>query len=251
VVEGGLLNPLKKLGLTEYEAKAYQALTELGEAEALEISRRSGVPRTRIYDILSRLEAQGLIQRIKGARPALYSPLPPQKALKALRDELVGDLDRALEKVQEIYENRSPMALKEVWLLRGAQTYSAAMELLKEAEKSVLVRMVFLPPQILEEIWSNLREASRRGVEIYLILDTRLLTKLMSRDELMNLANEFKAKILDSLIPFNVIVADFKKALTIYTSIKHLETCFGFLIHELGELGKLVEMHLKELYGRA
>ncbi|RLG09776.1 MAG: hypothetical protein DRN68_00755 [Thaumarchaeota archaeon] len=34
-----IINSLKKLGLTEYEAKTYIALLEHGEADALEISR--------------------------------------------------------------------------------------------------------------------------------------------------------------------------------------------------------------------
>ena len=38
---------LRKLGLTEYEAKSYAALVGLGEASAREVHEASGIPRTR------------------------------------------------------------------------------------------------------------------------------------------------------------------------------------------------------------
>lgn len=58
-----LVHALKKLGLSEYETRACIALVELGKADASEISRRSGAPRTRIYDVLGKLEEVGKIIR--------------------------------------------------------------------------------------------------------------------------------------------------------------------------------------------
>jgi len=51
-MQEGIVEGLRKLGLTEYEAKAYAALVGMGEASAREVHELSGVPRTRIYDIL-------------------------------------------------------------------------------------------------------------------------------------------------------------------------------------------------------
>ncbi|RLI38603.1 transcriptional regulator, partial [Candidatus Bathyarchaeota archaeon] len=98
-----IINSLKKLGLTEYEAKAYIALLERGEADALEISRRSGVPRTRIYDILSKLESNGFIQGLKGSRPMIYIALPPSHTLKPLKDSIVKDLENTLNDLEQVY----------------------------------------------------------------------------------------------------------------------------------------------------
>ena len=49
---------LKKLGLTMYEAQAYVTLTSLISSTATEISEKSGIPRSKIYEVL-----KGLVQK--------------------------------------------------------------------------------------------------------------------------------------------------------------------------------------------
>ncbi|MCC6024161.1 MAG: helix-turn-helix domain-containing protein, partial [Thaumarchaeota archaeon] len=98
-----LVRALRKLGLSEYEARAYIALVELGEADASEISRRSGVPRTRIYDVLGRLESAGIIQKILGSRPVVYSAIPPDRALEPLRRRLFDEVSEAIDRLKLMY----------------------------------------------------------------------------------------------------------------------------------------------------
>jgi len=53
-----MIENLKKLGLSEYEAKVYVTLVGLGKATARE-NEASGVPRTRVYDVIEKLAFQG------------------------------------------------------------------------------------------------------------------------------------------------------------------------------------------------
>ena len=55
-----LLNILKELDLTEYEAKALITLFKFSEADAPTISRNSEIPKTRIYDVLGKLKEKAL-----------------------------------------------------------------------------------------------------------------------------------------------------------------------------------------------
>ena len=43
---------LEKVGLTSYEIRAYTTLLKVGESNASEISQNSGVPYSKIYEIL-------------------------------------------------------------------------------------------------------------------------------------------------------------------------------------------------------
>ena len=43
---------LKGIGLTMYEAQAYVTLTSLIQATTFEVSEKSNIPRSKIYDIL-------------------------------------------------------------------------------------------------------------------------------------------------------------------------------------------------------
>ena len=52
---------LVNFGLSEKEAKVYLACLEIGDASANEISLKSDLPRTLVYDILERLIDSGLV----------------------------------------------------------------------------------------------------------------------------------------------------------------------------------------------
>lgn len=70
-----LVDALLAYGLNEYEGRAYLALLQHGPAVAGDISRRSGIPRPRVYDTLQRLIESSLVAENGGA-PRSYSPLP-------------------------------------------------------------------------------------------------------------------------------------------------------------------------------
>ena len=242
-----IINSLKKLGLTEYEAKAYIALLERGEADALEISRRSGVPRTRIYDILSKLESNGFIQGLKGSRPMIYIALPPSHTLKPLKDSIVKDLENTLNDLEQVYLRSSSPRRYNVWLFRGIQAYGTALRLIDEAEENILVRIVYLPRDILENLLGKLREVKADGIDVYLILDTRILSTSMPKETMSEIVKEFNAEILNSMIPLNGLVLDFKQALLLYVSPALPKNPFAFLIQDIGELGQLIKKHMMDL----
>ncbi|MEJ2150164.1 MAG: helix-turn-helix domain-containing protein, partial [Chloroflexota bacterium] len=54
-----LLTKLVAVGFTEYEAKVYVALLQEYPATGYQISKKSGVPRSMVYEALGRLHARG------------------------------------------------------------------------------------------------------------------------------------------------------------------------------------------------
>ena len=50
------ISVLKGLGLTMYEAQAYLTLTSLISSTASEVAEKSGVPRSKIYDVLKEIK---------------------------------------------------------------------------------------------------------------------------------------------------------------------------------------------------
>ncbi|MCU0861535.1 MAG: helix-turn-helix domain-containing protein, partial [Methanomassiliicoccales archaeon] len=53
---------LMRLGFSEYEAKAYVAMVSIGEGGIAEISQQSGIPRSRVYDVMERLALKGFAE---------------------------------------------------------------------------------------------------------------------------------------------------------------------------------------------
>jgi sugar-specific transcriptional regulator TrmB len=50
-----LLPPLFKLGLTNFEARAYLSLLKQGNVTGYELSKDSGIPSSKIYSVLNHL----------------------------------------------------------------------------------------------------------------------------------------------------------------------------------------------------
>jgi len=63
---------LTKLGLNEKEAKVYLASLELGEANIERISKKSGVKRTTVYDVIDSLTEKGLMSSIIKKKRSFY-----------------------------------------------------------------------------------------------------------------------------------------------------------------------------------
>lgn len=79
---------LIKSGLNEKEARIYLAALELGATSVLEISRKTGLKRTTIYEILPSLIQSGLIsQTSEGKRRRLIAE-SPEKLFNAKKQEL-------------------------------------------------------------------------------------------------------------------------------------------------------------------
>jgi HTH-type transcriptional regulator, sugar sensing transcriptional regulator len=112
----GIVEGLRKLGLTEYEAKAYATLVGSGEATAREVHELCGVPRTRIYDILKDLAAKGFVEYLEGS-PAYYRAVEPDRIMEGLRDELVASIDRSTSELLSL--NLEAHGSSPVWCVRS------------------------------------------------------------------------------------------------------------------------------------
>jgi HTH-type transcriptional regulator, sugar sensing transcriptional regulator len=89
-----VIGRLQHLGMSGYEAKTYLALVGAGEPlNGYEVAKRSGVPRSTVYETLAKLVARGAAFEVRGAGDAVdYLPLP----VKALLDRLGRDYHESL-----------------------------------------------------------------------------------------------------------------------------------------------------------
>lgn len=81
------MEALKKLGLTEIEAKVYLTLLEEGPSLAGHISRKSGIHRRMVYDATERLIKKGLIGYIIQNNRRLFEAVNPERLLALVKEE--------------------------------------------------------------------------------------------------------------------------------------------------------------------
>jgi HTH-type transcriptional regulator, sugar sensing transcriptional regulator len=94
-VNDQLVSTLSDLGLTNYEARVYLALTRRGSSTAAESARIAEIPRQRIYDVLASLVTRGLASARPG-QVTKYVATPPAEAVEAL----VSDHRQRLEQLE-------------------------------------------------------------------------------------------------------------------------------------------------------
>lgn len=111
---------LQQLGLKEYEARCFVGLTRLDTGTAKRLSEITEVPRTRVYDAIRVLEAQGLVE-IQHSSPQRFRAVSLDEATETLRDqyeERVERLHRSLDTLEVVdAEDESPV--QEVWAMSG------------------------------------------------------------------------------------------------------------------------------------
>ncbi|MBW2063352.1 MAG: helix-turn-helix domain-containing protein [Deltaproteobacteria bacterium] len=92
---------LQNLGLSQKEALIYLASLELGPITVQEISRKTGITRTTIYNLIRALEEKGLVDELRKNKRRLFVSRNPEKLLTHLQvqqKELEGK-EKALQRI--------------------------------------------------------------------------------------------------------------------------------------------------------
>ena len=78
------INVLMKLGMNERQAKVYLALLNQNQATAVELHRMSGVPQTKIYEVMKSMVVGGYCRERKIGRNRAFTAVEPKIALNNL-----------------------------------------------------------------------------------------------------------------------------------------------------------------------
>jgi Cd2+/Zn2+-exporting ATPase len=156
---------LTGIGFTEYEAKVYLALLRENPANGYQVSKKSGVPRSMVYEALSRLSSRGAVLETIEDRATLYRPLPPEMLLDRHQKEhkrLLTDLREGLQALYTAPEE------EHVWSFNGRQTVHAyANQMVREAEAELY--MVLNDADLLA-LQEAIGQAAEQGVETRTLL---------------------------------------------------------------------------------
>ena len=132
---------LQELGLKEYEAKCFVGLSRMDSGTAKDLSEVTEVPRTRVYDAVRILEAQGLVE-VQHSSPQQFRAVPLSEATETLRNQYerrIGRLQSALQEVDRIESDNDEAELQEVWSLSGSDAIeNRAATLITDATEEVV-----------------------------------------------------------------------------------------------------------------
>jgi len=149
---------LKDLGFSQYEATCYMTLVGNHPVNGSQLSKISGIARSRIYDVLRNLISKGYVIEVNSGQ---YAPLPA--------DEVVRRLKRNFNSNIKVFEEKIAAASKKndlefVWTITGYENVmEKAIEMIKNAENEIYVRLF---PKAYQHLDQYLIQADKRGVNI-------------------------------------------------------------------------------------
>jgi sugar-specific transcriptional regulator TrmB len=162
-----IVEQLGRLGIPRYESKAYIALVRAGRPlNGYEVAKLSGVPRSTVYETLSKLVNRAFASEItEKDLPVSYLAMPPSVLFGRLRDQT----DDAIENLRPLFAKlAAPPAVHFTQTLRSRnEVLDRCLDLTASATSELLT---FLWPQEADTLGAALARADRKGVNIGTVL---------------------------------------------------------------------------------
>jgi len=155
---------LRRLGFSENEAKVYVTLMKHPGSTGYEVSRHSGVPRAKVYEVLEGLTARGAVLPEHTVDRTLYRVLPYTVLLQEHRrstDHLLAELYRDLSRLTTEEDGH--------WAVTASgqsRVMSRAIDLITAAKHSLIAAG---RPEELMALGPHLAEAERKGVAVQVL----------------------------------------------------------------------------------
>ena len=209
------ISTLKGIGLTMYEAQAYETLTSLISATAVEVSEKSGIPRSKIYDVLKRLGEKNFIE-IEDGRPHTYHVKSPVDVLNREKERIDAEIDDAISRLTNIYENGMSQVQAPIWRIYGVEKIiNQEIEIIKRAKTSVNMRIGFLFEGEGEALVKAFRR--RRGLNINILASPTCYINNKQID-IIRMFEDEDINIQKANIPFvKVLISDSREMMHTYT----------------------------------
>lgn len=158
-----VIEELQRLGMSGYEAKSYVALVVAGgPLNGYEVAKRSGVPRSTVYETLGKLVGRGAAYEVRAGEASVgYIALPPTALLDRMRREFDHSIDTLRSALPEA---ASPSRVRLVHDLSGRSSLLArAEDVVAAARENLLVSGWLAEVDVLKPL---LRRAEADGVEV-------------------------------------------------------------------------------------
>lgn len=164
-MDGGILEELRDLGLTRYEAMCYVSLLGLGPADPRRVAADAGIPHPSSYEALGRLERRGWVELVT-KRPATYRARRPG----VIKEMIASKMETTFEALSAMYREVPAAEAEMVYTLRGREkVLSKVYEMIEGARQSIVLVSPTLGLE--ERVVKLVREAVARGVTVRAIVD--------------------------------------------------------------------------------
>ncbi len=134
-----IIEQLRETGLSDYEARAYMTLLEEHPLTAYECAGQAGIPTSKIYGVIRKLEERELVLELVEKNKKRYIPQDPEEYISSYRFRM----EKVLKTLSS--ELKTPRPKKEVsyvWNLTDRNTFlERAEKMISRSRKTVLISL--------------------------------------------------------------------------------------------------------------
>ncbi len=160
-----LISNFQLFGFTQYEARVYIALLEKSPVTGYELSKNSGVPASKIYQVLNRLKDRNIVLILDGD-PARYVPQPPDEVFRKIRQNYLNGLEHLEAELEKIYSKKAPQ-IQYIWNLNGEMSIlDKTRQFIGEAKREIFLSI--WEPEY-EKIQQTLINVQRSGILVQMV----------------------------------------------------------------------------------
>lgn len=199
-----LIDVLLLYNWQNYEAKAYEALVSEGsKMKPLDVAIKSGIPKGRIYDVLSNLDTKKNCVRKTGKRPTYYEAIHPRQVLKLEESTFKSKSNEALKDFEEQWEfkrDKSFTNTESAWTVNGiGGIISEGLSLINQCKKCAFLIYNDLDWISIQDI-TRIKKLIDTGIEIKILCKNETLTNPLSKLKKYGIEIRMNKKILNPFI---------------------------------------------------
>ena len=195
---------LEKIGLTSYEIRTFSSLLKAGELTASDLSQKSGVPYSKIYEVLGTLEEKGWIGS-DDSRPTKYFAKSPATGIETTKQKMESDFkdnqNTILNELIPLYEKSGTSERPDIWVLSGTVNIAAKiLEMVETCRNEVLIALPEAGEELIKQALPKLRLLHDKGVEI-----TVLTSDKMNKESLKAVSRVATVKVREGMFGGGII----------------------------------------------
>lgn len=160
-----IVDHLLSLGFSEYEGRSYLALLSSGDAlTAYEIAKSAGLPTSKIYGVLARLEERELVSIVDRKGKRKYVAMDPDEFFSQFRQGINDTIAQVRRELKQIKGNISATV---IWNFRDYDSFrERCIRIVQTSKKNLLLSAW---KDELDFLIHDLEAATARGVQIAIV----------------------------------------------------------------------------------
>jgi HTH-type transcriptional regulator, sugar sensing transcriptional regulator len=155
---------MMRIGFSEYEAKAYLSLLARHPATAYEIAKASGVPTSKVYEVLGKLIDKGIASILATGKVRQYVPMEPDEYLERHKSVTASLIDTLKVDLLELKGGRD---ISYIWnITEYDYLMDKAERMIQNASGTIVLSLWAEELSLLEK---DLGKAAKHGIKVAMV----------------------------------------------------------------------------------